>query len=538
MSPRSRPRRFTVSTALAPLAIALAVAAHPAAAGVPADFGARVDALLQASGTPGLSVAIVEGEARTLVQGYGVRRLGRPEGVSAQTLFPIASVSKAFTSAALGVLVDEGVLGWDDPVIDHLPEFQMFDPWVTRELTVRDLLVHRSGLGLGAGDLLFWPRSTRSRADTVRALRNLPPATSFRSGYAYDNVLYIVAGQLIEAVSGQSWEAFVRDRILAPAGMATAVVTTDELFASPDRAIPHARLGGEVRGLGPMTALDADHVLSANAAPAGGISASAEDMSRWIALQLARGALPEAGRRVFSPEVTHEMWTPQTLIQSNAAAVPTGAAPLFSAYALGWRVIDYRSHRIIWHTGGIVGYRSVAVLAPDLDVGFAILTNAEDTGLIMGLMYELLDHYIDPAAPRRNWPAQWAELLAARAARAVEARPAKPQDGRAPLAPGVYAGTFSDPWYGPITVSLVGDRLIMDFPKNPGLRGILTHWSGDTFLAEWEGEGYEPALVTYAFGPEGRVEEIRMKAASPQADFSYDFHDLRIRPVAATGSPP
>lgn len=526
-----RLRRFTATAAPALAAMALAVAAHPAAASAPVDFDARVEALLQASGTPGLAVAIVEGEARALIKGYGVRRLGRPEPVEPETLFPIASVSKAFTAAALGVLVDEGALTWDDPVIDHLPEFQMYDPWVTREMTVRDLLVHRSGLGLGAGDLLFWPRSTRSRADTVRALRRLPPATSFRSGYAYDNVLYIVAGQLIEAVSGQSWEVFVRDRILAPAGMGTAVVTAEALFASQDRATPHARLGGEVRGLGPMTALEADHVLSANAAPAGGISASAEDMSRWIALQLAQGALPEGDARLFSAQVAQEMWTPHTLVPPNPAAVPSGAAPLFSAYALGWRVIDYRGHRIIWHTGGIVGFRSIAVLAPDLDVGFAILTNAEDTALIMGLMYELLDHYIDPATPRRNWPEQWAERLAARAAGSVEARPAKPQDSRPPRAPGAYAGTYADPWYGPITVSLVGDRLVMDFPQNPGLRGNLTPWSGDTFLAEWEGEGYEPALVTYAFGPEGRVAEIRMKAASPQADFSYDFHDLRITPV-------
>ncbi|MDP1618056.1 serine hydrolase [Phenylobacterium sp.] len=513
------------------------VFASPSAAAPAADFDERMDALLQASGTPGAAVAIVEAGQPPIVRAYGVRRLGRPGPVGANTVFPIASVSKAFTSAALGILVDEGKLGWDDPVIDHLPQFQMHDPWVTREMTVRDLLVHRSGLGLGAGDLLFWPRSTRTRADTVKALRHLPPTTSFRSGYAYDNVLYIVAGQLIEAVSGQTWETFVQDRILAPAGMATAVVTSEDLFASPDRATPHARLNGEVRGLGAMTALDEGHVLSANAAPAGGIAASAEDMGRWIALQLARGALADGRGRLFSAATAEEMWTPQTLIPRNVAAVPPGAAPLFSTYALGWRVIDYRGYRIIWHTGGIIGFRSVAVLAPELNVGFAILTNAEDTGLIMGLMYELLDHYADPVAPRQNWPEQWAELMATRAEARVEERLSKPSLTRPPLPLNAYIGAYRDPWYGPITVVRQDDRLVMDFPQTPGLRGVLAPWSGDTFLAEWEGEGYEPALVTYAFTAEGEVEEIRVKAASPLADFSYDFQDLRIRPAGTAGAP-
>src|SRR6187549_2378966 len=177
--------------------------ACPALAEVPADLDARVE-----SGKP------------VLAKGYGVRKLGSPERVDADTIFPTGSTGKAITAAALAVLVDEGKIKWDDKVIDHIPWFRMYDAWVTNEMTVRDLLVHRSGLGLGAGDLMFIPTSSRSRADTVRALRHIKPATSFRSGYAYDNVLYSVAGQLIEEVTGQTWEVFVRERVLKPAGMA------------------------------------------------------------------------------------------------------------------------------------------------------------------------------------------------------------------------------------------------------------------------------------------------------------------------------
>ena len=200
-------------------ALAMVWIANVAFAAQPAGLDARVESAMREHGVPGLAIAIVEDGKPAFAKGYGVRRLGADDRVDADTIFPTGSTGKAITVAALAVLVDEGKLGWDDKVIDHMPSFRMYDPWVTSEMTVRDLLVHRSGLGLGAGDLMFVPASSRSRADTVRALRFIKPATSFRSGYAYDNVLYSVAGQLIEEVSGQTWEAFVRDRVLKPAGM-------------------------------------------------------------------------------------------------------------------------------------------------------------------------------------------------------------------------------------------------------------------------------------------------------------------------------
>src|SRR6187455_2897312 len=231
-------------------ALVLAVSSLSATAAPPADFAARVDAVRTAAEVPGMAIAIVENGAVTLARGFGVRKLGSPDKVDGDTIFMTGSTGKAMTTAALATLVDAGKLEWDDRVADLIPGFQMYDPWVTREMTLRDLLVHRSGLGLGAGDLLVIPRGTLSRAEVVKRLRFIKPATSFRSGYAYDNVLYIVAGHVIDVVSGQPFEDYVREHLFKPAGMTTATTGNDERFTNPNRARPHGRLDGPMRGLG------------------------------------------------------------------------------------------------------------------------------------------------------------------------------------------------------------------------------------------------------------------------------------------------
>src|ERR1700723_2003851 len=245
-----------------------------AVAAPPNGFEARVESLRKQFGVPGMAVAIVENDKVTLAKGFGVKRLGSPERVDAGTIFPTGSTGKAFTVAALGILVDQGKIGWDDKVIDHLPGFQMYDPWVTREMTIRDLLVHRSGLGLGAGDLLFVPRTNLSRAESVRRLRYIKPATSFRSGFAYDNILYMVAGQLIEEVSGETWEKFTAGHVLKAAGMLHSTTDNDARFATEDRAQPHARTSGSLRGVGEQGRLDERDDLGRSAAPAGGLPTS------------------------------------------------------------------------------------------------------------------------------------------------------------------------------------------------------------------------------------------------------------------------
>jgi CubicO group peptidase (beta-lactamase class C family) len=516
------------------LAALLLATAAPALAAPPEGFDERVESLRQRAGAVGIAVAIVENGQTTLAKGWGYRKLGSPEKVDADTIFLTGSTGKAFTSAALATLVDQGKLKWDDKVADLLPGFQMYDPYVTREMTVRDLLVHRSGLGLGQGDLMYIPRGGAiSRSEIVRRLRYLKPATSFRSGYAYDNVLYTVAGALIEAVTKQSWESYIRDHVLRAAGM-TRSTTDDARLADPNRAWPHGRTGGIVRGLGAQATLRDDDQVSQASAPAGLIAISANDMAAWLKLQLAHGVRPD-GTRVFSEATAKEMWTPQ-VIEPIATQPPGFEAiqPNFSTYALGWEVRDYAGHKLVMHGGGLWGFISTVVLIPDLNVGFALEMNSEDAAIRAGLMWELIDHYV--GRPKQDWPMKYEGLLKQRIAgaeAAVKAKAAAPAKAGPSLPLARYAGTFADPWYGNIQIAPAGKGLTIDFTSTPRMKGALQHYQYDTFITRFDDAALEPAYVTFGLGADGGIERITMKPVSPIADFSYDYQDLLFTPVAA-----
>jgi len=514
------------------LILAAALAAGPIVQ-PPKGFDAHVEALRQKVGAPGLSITIVDEGKTVLAKGYGFRKLGDPAKVDADTLFMTGSTGKAFTTAALATLVDAGKLSWDDKVADRLPGFQMYDPWVTRELTVRDLLVHRSGLGLGQGDLLFVPRSNIPRAEAVRRLRYLKPATSFRSGYAYDNVLYMVAGQLIEAVTGQTWEAYTRDHVLVPAGM-NASTTDERRFDNPNRAQPHARLNGGLRGAGDQEILDERDELARSAAPAGGMAVSANDMAKWLKLQLAHGALPD-GKRLFSEAQSQAMWQP-TVIEPIDHEPPgmEVTKPNFQAYGLGWEIQDYRGTQIVWHSGAVLGFKTVVVLIPDRNAGFSIELNSEDGELPRGLMLELLDHYlgVKPEPWTERYIAYKKRLIAGalKTLGGVQVKPA----GVGPSLPAAkYAGTYADPWYGDIAVTEGDGALRIDFKSTPRMAGKLEHWQYDTFVTRFDDKTLEPAYVTFNLDPDGKITRVTMKAVSPIADFSWDYHDLLFTPKGA-----
>src|SRR6185436_9794583 len=308
--------------------------------------------------------------------------------------FGIASNTKAFTATALGLLVEEHKIEWDAPVVRYLPGFAMWDPFVTRELTVRDLLVHRSGFGLGAGDLLWWPESTYSRKEIARRLRFIPPATSFRSAYAYDNVLYLIAGELIETISGQTWEDFISARILAKVGMSGSYPRYSAAAASGRAAATHARIEGKVRPIAPFG--------SDNTNPAGGIYSSAEDMAKWLRVQLSGGKLAD-GSRLFSDATARQLTAIVTPIPIGADP-PAAMAALkmnFHGYALGFDVRDYRGHKVVTHTGGLPGFLSRVAMIPDLGVGVAVLTNQESGAAFDSIAFHILDHYL--GAPAVDW---------------------------------------------------------------------------------------------------------------------------------------
>ena len=258
------PRRFRFAAVLT-LILSAAVTLH-AQTNPPADLDAYVTRAMKTFDVPGIAVAIVKDGKMVFAKGYGVRKLGDPTPVDENTLFGIGSNTKAFTAAALATLVDEGRLSWDDPVYQRLPGFQMYDPYVSHEMTIRDLLTHRSGMGLGEGDLLFWPHTTYKREEIIYRLRFMKPASSFRSKYAYDNLLYMTAGQIVPAVTGTSWDDYVREKILTPLGMKTSNVSTTQFKPGDNYAFPHSKVDGKLQVI-PFQDLD-------NAGPAGSINSS------------------------------------------------------------------------------------------------------------------------------------------------------------------------------------------------------------------------------------------------------------------------
>ena len=508
------------------LAAALAVPATLFAQQPPPAFDRYVAQVMATFEVPGMAVAIVKDGHVVLARGYGVRRLGSTARVDAATRFGIASNTKLFTATALALLVEEGKVAWDRPVIDYLPAFAMSDPYVTRELTVRDLLVHRSGLGLGAGDLLWWPPTTYDRKEIARRIRHIPLATSFRSAYAYDNVLYLVAGEVIEAVSGQSWEEFVRTRILRPVGMAASDVRNIGAHGTANVAATHAAVNDTVRVIAPF--------VSDNTNPAGGIMSGAADMAQWMMVQLDSGRTA-SGERLFSPASTTELWREVT-------PMPIGPAPLglphllprFSGYALGLDVRDYRGRFLIQHTGGLPGFLSKVAMLPELRLGVAVLTNQESGAAFNSIAYRVLDHYL--GAGPLDYPGVYAGIQrkSAEELRTLAAAAAGQRDSTSgpSLALARYAGTYRDRWYGDVVLSSEAGGLAIRFTRSPSLVGDLVHWQHDTFLARWRDRSLRAdAYATFTLDPAGNVTALRLVPASPAVDFSFDFQDLDLRPV-------
>jgi len=527
--------------ALGPLAplVALAADGAPATTQVPAttldpaQLSAWVEQARERFEVPGIAVAVVKDGQLVFEGGWGVRELGKPDAVDAHTQFAIASNTKAFTAAALAMLVDEGKLAWDDKVTDHLPWFRMSDPYVTANMQVRDLLTHRSGLGLGAGDLLFWPGSTYDNAEVVRRLAHVPLRTGFRERYAYDNILYGTASLLVEQVSGQAYADFLQQRFFNPLGMADTRANADALRPGDRAATGHARAD--------FTRLQPTFNLTWHNAPgAGGVYSSVHDMARWMNAQLAGGRYTDAEGReqtLFSPRRQKEMWSLHSPVDINEPAVPELAAtrPDFLGYGLGWFLSTYRDHKLVWHTGGWPGQVSRVTLVPELGLGVVVLTNQESGAAFNAVTMHVLDAFIQPAE-RNDWVAAYAAAADKSLKRADEAwkKRVQARDARSkpslPLAG--YAGTYRDRWYGDVEVTFENGRLGMRFGASPLLVGRLEHWQHDTFLVKWQERTLNgDAFVTFALDPDGKVREARMEAASDLTDFSFDFQDLVLEPV-------
>ncbi len=517
------------------LAALVLISVLPARAALPAalaDFDAYVDGVLREFEVPGAAVAIVQGDEVLLARGYGVRELGRPERVDERTIFAIASITKAFTASLLAQLVDEGKLQWDDRVIEHLPWFAMSDAYVTREMTIRDLLVHRSGLGLGAGDLLFWPATTYTTEEVVRRLRFVPLATSFRSAYAYDNILYAAAGLVIEQVTGKPWTQNVHERLFAPVGMTGAKATSAEFRADDNAATGHAKF--DFKELRPVARLAWD-----NNPAAGGIYADVTDLSRWMRVWLAGGRLPAgadgAERRLFSAAQQTEMWSMVTPIPlPKAPPALSEARPNFFGYGLGWMISDFRGRRMVWHTGGWPGQVSRLTLLPEQNLGVVVVTNQEVGAAFQAITYRVLDAFLGTGT--KDWTAAYADVVRQGQGNADDSwqkmLTARAADSKPSLPLARYAGTYRDAWYGDVIVQEEKGKLVVQFSRTEQLLGDVEHWQNDSFIVRWRDRGLNAdAFLTFALNPDGSIREARMEAVSPLTDFSFDFHDLRLEPV-------
>ena len=473
-----------------------AVAAQPGA-----EFEEYVNKALKDWGVPGVAIAIVKDDRVVLAKGFGVRELNKPEPVDEHTLFAIGSSSKAFTAASIAMLVDEGKLKWDDPATKHLPGFQVFDPYSTRELTITDLLSHRSGLA--RGDLL-WYASSYDRAEVLRRVRYLKPSWSLRSRYGYQNIMFLAAGQIIPTITGKTWDEFIRDRIFTPLGMKSSTTSIKAFAASANVATPHSKINDKVQAVS-WRNID-------NIAPAGSINSNVEDMARWVRLQLGGGMYQN--QRLLSAAAIKEMQTPQTIIRLEGMQASLYPEAHFLTYGLGWFLSDYRGKKVVEHGGAIDGMRAQVAMIPEEKLGLVVLTNLHGNVLPVALMYKIFDIYLN--APQRDWSADMLKVrdnLEQQAKTAEKKAESERVQGTSPsLALDKYAGTFQSEMYGETKVTLENDKLVLRF--GPNFTGDLQHWHYDTFRVVWRDPMQGKGFVNFRLNSQAKVEVINIENLS------------------------
>ncbi|MDQ3173310.1 MAG: serine hydrolase, partial [Acidobacteriota bacterium] len=446
---------------------------------------------------PGLAIAIIKDDRIVLAKGYGIRKLGDPAPVNERTLFAIGSSSKAFTAASVAMLVDEGKLKWDDPVTKYLPGLELYDPYVTRELKVSDLLSHRSGLE--RGDFL-WYGSEYDRDEILRRTRYLKPTWSLRSTFGYQNLMFLAAGQLVARVNGKSWDEFIRQRIFMPLGMTASNTSIKDLKNSDNVASPHAKVEDKVEVI-PWRNID-------NIAPAGSINSNVVDMAQWVRLQLGQGEYQK--QRLLSSGTAKEMQTSQTVIRAEPPFSLLYPEAHFLNYGLGWFLHDYRGRKVVEHGGAIDGMRAQVAMLPEERLGLVILTNMHGTTLPLALMNRIFDAYL--AAPQRDWSADMLKTIKAfeeqgKAAQ-KKAEADRVKDTRHSLAVGEYAGTYKNDLYGEVKVTHENGKLGVRF--GPAFNSGLEHWHYDTFRAKFVAAGVSYAFLTFALNAQGKIETLTL----------------------------
>ncbi len=479
-----------------------------------------VTATIKAFDVPGISVGIIKDDKIVYSKGQGVRSLKNNLPVDSQTLFGIASNSKGFTCFALAMLADEGKLKWDDKVRKYIPEFKMYADFVTEEFTIRDLVTHRSGLGLGAGDLMFFPEGgTFTVQDIINNIQYLQPESSFRSKYAYNNNMYIIAGEIIHRVSGLSWEEFIEQRILQPVGMRTSTASYNRVRNNDNLIDAHAPVEGKV------TAIPHDWNSIANAA--GGIMSNIEDMLVWAKFLMNDG-VTQSGKRLISKQQLKELWSLQMPI---AVAGNHPYNTKLNGYGLGWFVSDVNGYLQVTHTGGLIGTVTQFILIPEKKLGIVVLTNQQSGAAFTAISNTIKDHYLNNA--KRDWikelktrtdnfnkhsdSLKLAVYTQTEKMKLSNLLPSKEQ----------ITGIYNDKWFGDIEISFINNAYRITCKNSPRLKGTLLPYNYNTYIAKWDDRSYDAdAYVIFNYDEKGIAQVLKMKPISPITDFSFDFEHL------------
>ncbi|MHB8404501.1 MAG: serine hydrolase [Gammaproteobacteria bacterium] len=484
------------------------------------DLDAYVQKVMADWKVPGLAVAVVKDGKLVLARGYGVRELGKPGKVDSNTLFTIASNSKAFTAAALGTLVAQNKLHWDDPVTQYLKGFELSDPWVTRALTVRDLLTHRSGY---CDPIFMWFTTDFNREQIIQHLRFDKPSYGFRAHFCYNNAMYLVASQLIPAITGQSWEDYVHTHFFVPLDMNRTDTSVAAISADADAAAPHAEVDHKVTVI---RRYDTDTM-----APVGGINSSVNDMSHWLLMLLNDGSY--AGKTVLPPKIIAAMETPQVVIPVDSG-IGTWLRAMspdshFYTYGLGFIVEDYGGRKLVMHDGDIDGMASAVGMLPDLHLGVVVLTNMDHNDARNALLFHILDEYLGMPPSGTNGALLALAHQQKLTDKAVQTKlVASYVPGAAPLALKQYVGVYSNPLEGDARLSLENGHLVLRL-GNPDFTGDLIHWNHNTFRVKLRYRFYDEAFdqyVTFDLDATGKPMELRF--------YDLPAHFMREAPPAAT----
>lgn len=484
-----------------------------------------IEETLSTFDVPGISVGIFKDGKIVYSKGHGVRSLASKKDMNAETLVGVASNSKGFTCFALAMMVDEGKLNWDDKVRQHIPEFKLHDAWVTEEFTVRDLVTHRSGLVLGAGDLMFFPEGNDFNVDDVIAnVRYLKPESSFRSKFQYNNNMYNIAGEVLKRVSGLSWEDFIETKIMKPVGMSSSKASYNRVTNKSNIIEAHAMTEGKV--------IQIPHDWSETANPAGGIVSNVTDMLTWAQF-LMNDAVTKNGERLLSEKQFHELWQLQTPLNVAANDIYNSN---FRGYGLGWFVTDVKGgYKQVYHTGGLLGTVTQFTMIPDLDLGIVVLTNQMNGMAFNTITNTIKDAYL--GYEDRNWIKTYGtrnsnyikynDSIKADVFTKVE----KAKKLKTLAKPEQIIGTYTDDWFGDVSITHdTKNGYTIKSIRSPRLFGQLLPLNATTYVAKWNDRSYDADVyVQFSFNENGEAISATMKHIAPITDFSFDFGDLNLK---------